>query len=861
MFFPFLFIKQIQTMKFHLYAIGLALSVLCPSCSDSDTDPAPVQPGDGKVSISATLENGRTWSAGDEVLINGAKYTIAEGAGTSTAIVGDVDRAERYCGAYDIGTGRVSADGKLSLALPAVQNPSTTPPQPMVASNRNTTLTFKYLLGRLRLNLTGEKTITRLTLSTTSGEKIAGNGSVDLDFSGNPVLEMASDAVASVTVEFGSGIPLSDTPAPVDLWLPALGYAGFSLTVYDSEGGVMIAKALPAVEVKRGEIVTADVAYEPADGSAVYLRTSVETAADGTAYNWTSGSAIYVNGVPVPLYAGEGTTVGEFGPVEEADTYYATTSSASVNGFTGTMMRVNIPVRQNYGVSLASLNPAAAVSTSNVLEMKYVAGVAELQVTGPHLLRSIELQSKGLNDRLAGDGVLSMTASDFALSLNADASRSIVVDCGSAGVSTAAGAVFRFVMPAAAYADGFSVVLTDGNGQVYNAELEGVAVARNGIAKLGDVLWEGEQGSDNDLSLYGAANCYMVHLPGTYTFRTRRVDNTPVQNIAKVDWLWATAADGATDNRLVSDISYADGVVTFTASEERGNVLLAAFDEAGEIVWSWHIWLTEMPRLFDYENNPVYQSGGKTDGYYFMDRHLGAAGTSGQEAYGLLYQWGRKDPFIGGYADEAVESEDGSGNVVTLTDPFSEGRKLTVVNSAYAQAGWQALPSSPSIGKVEYAIAHPMDFLYAGPTANQSNWLDVSNIERDWKYDADKSLWRPFQKTNYDPCPPGYQIPRDGSFRCMNTGSMVYTAYSGVMYPSADGDTWYPFQGMRSAHPQEKGALRYVAEDSGTAYVWTSEVLTAEQSGRLMVHWPLIDNYQSNPWGDGMPVRCVKAYN
>ena len=144
------------------------------------------------------------------------------------------------------------------------------------------------------------------------------------------------------------------------------------------------------------------------------------------------------------------------------------------------------------------------------------------------------------------------------------------------------------------------------------------------------------------MSAYGVANCYMVHTAGTYSFRTRRIDNTPIQNIAKADWLWVSRVGASENNELISDISYADGMISFTATANRGNALIAAFDDKGEIVWSWHIWMTDLPETFDYENNPIYQSGGKTDGFYVMDRNLGATDTKGQESYGLLYQWGRK---------------------------------------------------------------------------------------------------------------------------------------------------------------------------------------------------------------------------
>ena len=73
---------------------------------------------------------------------------------------------------------------------------------------------------------------------------------------------------------------------------------------------------------------------------------------------------------------------------------------------------------------------------------------------------------------------------------------------------------------------------------------------------------------------------------GTYSFRTRRIDNTPIQNIAKADWLWVSRVGASENNELISDISYADGMISFTATANRGNALIAAFDDKGEIVWS-----------------------------------------------------------------------------------------------------------------------------------------------------------------------------------------------------------------------------------------------------------------------------------
>lgn len=57
----------------------------------------------------------------------------------------------------------------------------------------------------------------------------------------------------------------------------------------------------------------------------------------------------------------------------------------------------------------------------------------------------------------------------------------------------------------------------------------------------------------------------------------------------------------------------------------------------GEILWSWHIWVT---------NRPITTSGGND--LQWMDRNLGALSNEiGDVANrGMLYQWGRKEPFL-----------------------------------------------------------------------------------------------------------------------------------------------------------------------------------------------------------------------
>lgn len=843
-------------MKMFFYSTLLAVALLfCAGCEGN------TQGSDEKKSVTvlATLENGREWKAGDEVVINNIKYTVEVG-GTSTVSIEDVVAADYYYAAYDFGNGTID-NTTLAVDLPATQSPSISMIRPMVASNGNTKLVFKNLLGTLRLSLSGSGVVNRVVLSSLD-TALAGHGVANMDFAGAPQLEIANDGTRSITVDLGQGVTL---PADVDVVLPAMTYSGFVLTVYGANDAIMSGYTISSTEVLRGDIQMVNVNYEPDTEAPTYLTATVENDAEGNPYTWTAASMLYVNGTPTQIAGGQGTANGEFGPVSSAEVYYASTSSASANGMSGQTMRIAIPTTQRYNAALATINPAVAKSTTNNLSLNYLCGVATVKITGPHILRQVTLAGKN-NRRLAGSGVVDLSTETARLSLNADAAKELSIDCGTAGVNVENGATFRFVLPAEDYSEGFTLTMLDSNGQTMSMEIAGGVIARNSVTALSDVEWLSAQGDNNNLSRMGCANCYMVHMAGDYTFRTRYVDNTPVSNIAKVDWLWATKVEGKEGNALISNISYADGTVSFTASEHEGNALLAAFDSTGNIVWSWHIWMTDKPEVFDYQNNIIPQSNGQTDGYYCMDRNLGATDATalgGYETFGLYYQWGRKDPFVGDATEERARDVQ-NGGWMNVTAPFGNSSSLTVCNSAYTQAAWSATATSAAIGSIEYATANPMTFLTGDPTSNKADWLNLNNLGAEKNniiYDADKSLWRPFQKSNYDPCPVGYQVPRKAMWVSLLSTNCVHTEYKGFVNTTDSGQSvWYPSAGYRSAHPSDAGALMSVQNDTGFVKLWSSELEASELSFCFTFNYPLYNAINSASWGNGYNVRCVKAY-
>ena len=852
-------ISNVKIYKFmkNLFYISLVtvMALLFVACENSGTG---VDNGT-TTTISATLENGREWKAGDEVVINNVKYIVEEGE-KSTVAIKDVKIADNYYAAYDFGNGTID-NTTLNVEVPTIQSPAISIAKPMVASNGNANLVFKNVLGSLQIALNGSGTITRLVLSAVD-TAIAGQGSVDLNFSGAPTLNVSADGSRSVTVDLGRGVTL---PADVEVVLPAKTYSGFSLTVYGTNEEVMSGYSIPATEILRGDVQNVEVVYEPNAEAPTYVTASVESDVDGNTYIWASSSMLYVNGVPASLVGGEGSANGEFGPVSTADVYYASTSSSSANGVSGQSMRVAIPTTQRYNAPISTINPAVAKSSTNTLALNYLAGVASVKVTGPHILRQISLAGKN-NRRLAGSGVVDMSTETARLSLNADASKEIFVDCGTSGVSIEAGATFRFVLPAENYSEGFTISMVDMNGQTFSEEVAGVEVGRNAVVALADVEWASTSGDNNNLSKLGYANCYMIHLAGDYTFGTRKVDNTPINNIAKVDWLWVSKVEGKEGNALISNVSYNENTVSFTASGEEGNALLAAFDEAGNIVWSWHIWITDKPELFDYQNNGIPQSGGQTDGYYCMDRNLGATAATvlgDYETFGLYYQWGRKDPFVGDKQEERTRDTE-AGGWKDVVKPFGNSNSLTVCNTAYAQAKWVSTSTNAEIGTIAYATANPMTFLFSG-TGNVANWLNVKGLTAEEKsaicYDPDRSLWRPFQKSNYDPCPVGYQVPRKAMWVALGSENSVVTDYKGFVNTTATGaEVWYPMAGYRSAHPSDSGSLMSVQNKNGFVELWSSELEVSETAYHFFYSSPTFYAGNGAGWGNGYNVRCVKAY-
>ena len=278
-----------------------------------------------------------------------------------------------------------------------------------------------------------------------------------------------------------------------------------------------------------------------------------------------------------------------------------------------------------------------------------------------------------------------------------------------------------------------------------------------------------------DMSSSGSANCYIVSESGLYKFKpVKGNSNESVGSVASASILWETFGTSTIPEMLdlIKAFCYEDGYIAFQTADtfKEGNAVIAAKDADGNILWSWHIWFTDQPQGQVYYNNAGTM----------MDRNLGATSATPGDvgALGLLYQWGRKDPFLG---SSSISSTSVSNSTIT----------------------WPSVVSSDSsTGTISYATANPTTFI----TANESNY--------DWYYtgspSTDNTRWTTSEsnKSIYDPCPAGWRVP-DGGIngiwsKALGSNERLSPLYdstnAGMNFSGKFGSAstiWYPASGYR----------------------------------------------------------------
>ena len=330
-----------------------------------------------------------------------------------------------------------------------------------------------------------------------------------------------------------------------------------------------------------------------------------------------------------------------------------------------------------------------------------------------------------------------------------------------------------------------------------------------------------------DLSASGSANCYIVSNGGLYKFKTVKGNSTEsVGNVAAASILWETfgASTAPEYFDLIKAFCYKDGYIAFQTADtyKEGNAVIAAKDASGTILWSWHIWLTDQPQGQVYYNNAGTM----------MDRNLGATSATPGDvgALGLLYQWGRKDPFLG-------SSSISSSTIAKSTITWPSGE-----------------PSYSSTGTIAYATANPTTF------------ITHASFNYDWYYTAssstDNTRWTTSEsnKSIYDPCPAGWRVPDGGEDGVWSKalGSSSYFDYTynstneGINFSGkfgSDQTIWYPASGCRGGSLSDVG---YVG------LYWSASPYNNDACCLYFGNYGDVDPSDNLSRGLGRSVRCLQ---
>lgn len=431
------------------------------------------------------------------------------------------------------------------------------------------------------------------------------------------------------------------------------------------------------------------------------------------------------------------------------------------------------------------------------------------------------------------------------------------------------------------------------------------AVARFKLLQLGDEVI--------DLSSEVTANCYICPTQSELKFRADIKGNglrdgnsrymatygAQIEDASYADVVWEATYDSDKTRSVHivnSEPVYADGYIYLRTGDIEGNALVAVYDGGGKLLWSWHLWVTD---------DDISHSS--ANGLEWMDRNLGALSNNMDDVAnrGMLYQWGRKEPFLPSpveYVKMPIHSYDEDYNLTESEEEYAaiqaeiEANRIKVnINNVQTGDGdyeWQYVgyPAPVALnapGNIVYALEHPTTFLACRTDIAIGEYVFDWYMQQDLMntyglmMQSESQLWGDADagteyKTIFDPCPPGYCVPPRGAFgdvpseyACSYVSSEWTKEDYGWRWTGGNGD-FFP-----SAGNYDVSGL--IGETSEKMLYWTAESFGNGTSGfgkaaTLFVAfndvyygiYPLLDESVAGSWYSygarsyGASVRCVR---
>ena len=554
---------------------------------------------------------------------------------------------------------------------------------------------------------------------------------------------------------------------------------------------------------------------------------------------WKSGDRIQVFSAGNPSGAPYVTESSK--TVTDAQRYAVYPAEALTKGLSGDTFEIDLSALagQSYasalgaGSDIAAL-PMVAATNDNTFEFKNVCGglllrVNDYQALGIKIAR-IEATARG-GEQIAGK--ITVEAATGTPQLNQGTTgTSVTVDCRSGANISSNGDLskpdgFLIFLPAGTYAQGFSFRITDTDGCRYEIETaQAVTVTAGVVTPLQSLPLTRYYGTANCYRADASAQTLSIDATPYYTFsrnyvhegiRCTDASGAPAGVPAKAQIVWQQPENGASGS--VIDAPAMEGAtLKVPVTGTKGNAVVAVCKADGTILWSYHIWVSEAQDIAC-----RFEEAGA---YTMLDRNLGATSTTPKDrnAYGLFYQWGRKDPFA---------------RNLTATRPGGSPYESASSDLEKTEAATEAT------GTIAYATRTPQTRLLAA----KEWYVGAGGNDLLWGGAKEGSV-----KTVYDPCPAGYRVPDARHFAEMKfTSKAECDANYGMLLAVNGEDTksYFPTSGYLEANKNITMYLEY------RGYMWLNAGgATAEN--RFYFNNAGV-NIKNESHAKGMAVRCVKT--
>ena len=318
------------------------------------------------------------------------------------------------------------------------------------------------------------------------------------------------------------------------------------------------------------------------------------------------------------------------------------------------------------------------------------------------------------------------------------------------------------------------------------------------------------------------ANCYILSDTDEsyYSIDVRLVSgDVPSDDIVSASVLWETSLG------LINKCSYdaeINRLFVGKAKNAKGNAVVKLMAEDGTVRWSYHFWMTDTGSAL-----PDITIGG----IEFMDRNVGAIANSApvdgeNDAAGMFYQWGRKDPFPS------------PTNLKTANGVISEVYPSGAVKLTVAQSGVT----------LQKAIENPSVFYWGNNNVGAEDWCSTQN----------DGFWNTAEKTNVDPCPYGYVVPDQSQLQTMINAYSKSASYGNILKCDDGTENYISSAGWMRRKLHDTSQYAHTGQNP---HCWSTTSGVVDDDCKGSISMEKITSLKANARRWGGTIRCVKQTN